>query len=181
MLSSTKTINDPGLKKRSSTALTQNSKKVRSLKEVVLHYPTMSPSPEDWVLFPDEIIVTKCSMVRGAQVRRAKERSQPESLGLACTKDMTSTKAVTLVTPEPHKDQRSSNDSKKPRSKSKSPCDAGNDGVKNSLKTEVPHRLPTPDLSDIDEDGFWSCCGSSNTSKRNGRNWITIELVEFAQ
>ena len=29
----------------------------------------------------------------------------------------------------------------------------------------LPPRLPTPDLSDVDEDAFWSCCRHSKSSK----------------
>ena len=29
----------------------------------------------------------------------------------------------------------------------------------------LPPRLPTPDLSDVDEDAFWSCCRPSESSK----------------
>ena len=29
----------------------------------------------------------------------------------------------------------------------------------------LPPRLPTPDLSDVDEDAFWSCCKASESSK----------------
>lgn len=37
----------------------------------------------------------------------------------------------------------------------------------------LPPRLSTPDLSDFEEDEFWSCCKSFNRSASNVRNDCT--------
>lgn len=48
----------------------------------------------------------------------------------------------------------------------------------------LPPRLPTPDLSDVDEDAFWSCCRSSKSSRcsnpNQGRTNDTDEDVGYA-
>ena len=42
----------------------------------------------------------------------------------------------------------------------------------------LPPRLPTPELSDVDEDAFWSCCRSSKSSRCNNLNDRTDDTDE---
>lgn len=174
MLSSTDSINTPGRNHQPSTIRTQNPSNGKPSKAVVLHHPLMSPPPEDWVLFPDQVIHSKHSTVRDSRARPAKKRLHPAGQSSrsssANTTEMsraTSTSSrntsISSCTEEPFDERNSSSklDRSENITKTISNDEVAEEGPRNPPKVKVPQRLPTPDLSDLDENGFWSCCGST--------------------
>lgn len=171
MLSSTDAIKAPGSNHQSSTIRAGKSSFGNPLKKPVLHHPLTSPPLEDWVLFPDQVIHTKHSTVRDSRVRQVKERLQPAELsrpslvGTTETSRATSTSSrITSVFSFKEEQRHQSNLSRpldRPGNIGKSASSVAEESLRNPPRVKVPQRLPTPDLSDVEEDGFWSCCGSS--------------------
>ncbi|MCJ1464116.1 hypothetical protein MMC07_002729 [Pseudocyphellaria aurata] len=153
---------------------TQNANNGKSLKAVVLHHPLLSTPPEDWVLFPEQIIRKKHSSVRNFRARQAKERLQPakpsrssptRTTELSRSISITSRSESTSVSTEEPRDQSdSSSKLDRPRDVAKSNSNVAIESPREPPKVKAPQRLPTPDISDVEEDGFWSCCGSSERS-----------------
>ncbi|MCJ1425598.1 hypothetical protein MMC29_003498, partial [Sticta canariensis] len=171
MLSSTDVIKGPGSNHQSSTIRARKSSLGNPSKKAVLHHPLTSPPLEDWVLFPDQVIHTKHSTVRDSRMRQAKERLHPAELSrlpLVSTTETsraTSTSSrITSVSSFKEEQQHQSNSSStldRPSNIGKSTSNVAEESRRNPPRVKIPQRLPTPDLSDVDEDGFWSCCGSS--------------------
>lgn len=144
-----------------------------SIKEVVLHYPMMSPALEDWVLFPDEVVRCKNSSVRNPQNHTAPKGSLRSDRGLACSSLSAQTASTTikkspsqcLIAHESQDRSRSLRTSDQLGSIKKSLDTATGDVDRNPPKVKAPQRLPTPDLSDVEEDAFWSCCSSVDSSR----------------
>lgn len=174
MLSSTDSINAPGRNHQSSTIRTQKPSNGKPLKELVLHHPLMSPPLEDWVLFPDQVIHTKYSTVRDSRARQAKKHSQaaepnpPSSVRTTETSRATSISSrntsTNLFTEELRDQSNLSSTLDRPGNITKPARNVAEASPRNPPRVKVPQRLPTPDLSDVEEDGFWSCCGSSEGS-----------------
>lgn len=156
---------------QSSNRTRQQTKKGHSIKEVVLHHPMMSPALEDWVLFPDEVVRCKNSSVRNSQ-NHPKSSLRPDK-GLECpslsaqTASMTKKKSSSqcLIAHESQDRSRSLRTSDQLGSIKKSLDTATKDVGRNPPKVKAPRRLPTPDLSDVEEDAFWSCCSSADSSR----------------
>lgn len=179
MLSSTDTIKTPGSNHQSSTIRARKSSFGIPCKKAVVHHPLTSPPLEDWVLFPDQVILTKHSTVRDFRVRQARESLQPaelSGLSLASTTEtsrVTSTSStsnssritsVSSIKEEQRHQSISSSTLDWPGHIGKSASIVAEESPRNPPRVKVPQRLPTPDLSDVEEDGFWSCCGSSERS-----------------
>lgn len=145
----------------------------RSIKEVVIHYPIMSPPMEDWVLFPDEVIKCKSSSVRNLQNHTAskssfrpdKSRECPSSATQSASTTTMKTSSQSLIAHASQERSRSLRTSDQPGFIKKSLETATKDIGDKPPKAKAPRRLPTPDLSDVEEDDFWSCCGSAASSR----------------
>lgn len=189
MLSSANSINPPNSNHQSSTIPTQESSNRKPLKEVVLHHPLMPPPLEDWILFPNQVIHTKHSIVRDSRTRQAKKRLQPEEPSRPSSAYTTATSRATSTS---SRNTSISSFTEEPRDQSSSPCtlDRPGDATKftsnvaeespgNPLRMKTPQRLPTPDLSDVEQDIFWTCCGSSEESLKDEMGVPTIFAGRF--
>lgn len=125
-----------------------------------------SPPPEDWILYPGEVIITKHSSVRPYRSCNLKDPQSEDQHRPWIKLDPTGKKPGEYS----HVRQDVQRLKEIPSAPSTSPnpaapawgekrCEA-----KKQPQPKFPERLPTPDLSDIEEDGFWSCCGSSEGS-----------------
>ena len=171
MLSSTDVIKAHGSNHQSSTIRARKSSLGNPLKKAVLHHPLTSPPLEDWVLFPDQVIHTKHSTVRDSRMRQAKEHLQPAELSRLSLVSTTETSCATSTSSriisissfkeEQRHQSNSSSTLDRPSNIGKSTSNVAEESRRNPPRVKVPQRLPTPDLSDVEEDGFWSCCGSS--------------------
>lgn len=167
-MSSSKPVTQYGRLDQLSSAQTGKQKKSKNAKEVVLHHATASLPTEDWVLYPEEIIIVKHSTLRDVRTRKSRQVSQPDRL-----------KKPSLMFKEIKADFKEDYD--KEASKSHARCisssaesaskdDPNPSSKENFGEARLPPQprlsqfLPTPDLSDVDEESFWSCCGSSNES-----------------
>lgn len=165
-------INDPSRNPQSSTIRTQKSSNGKPVKAVVHYHPLISPPLEDWVLFPDQVIQTKHSTVRDTRARRAKKRLQPAEgrPSSVHTTEMsratsTSSKNTSILSIEEPRDQSNSSSTlDRPDNITKSVGNVAEQSPRNPPRVKESQRLPTPDLSDVEEEGFWSCCGSSERS-----------------
>lgn len=167
MLPSMDFINAPGRNHQSSIKIrTQKANNVKSLTAVVLHHPLLPPPPEDWVLFPEHIIHTKHSNARDSRARQAKERLQPaepsRSSSMRTTPTTSRNTSTSFSTKEPR--DQSDSPSKLDRPSNVAKSNVAVESPRNPPSLKAPQRLQTPDLSDVEEDGFWSCCGSSERS-----------------
>lgn len=172
MLSLTNSKNGPERNHQESSNSTRQQTKARhSIKEVVVHHHMMSPAVEDWILFPDEVVRCKNSSVRNPQ-NRPKSSPRPDN-GLDCPSVSAQTASTTikksssqyLIAHESQEHSRSLRTSDQLGSIKKSLDTATKDVGRNPPKVKAPRRLPTPDLSDVEEDAFWSCCSSSDSSR----------------
>ncbi|KAL8934801.1 MAG: hypothetical protein Q9211_005036 [Gyalolechia sp. 1 TL-2023] len=141
---------------------------------VTVHNMMTATPTEDWILYPDEVVRSKHSSVRGR--RGTSQKSHPTSK--IC--NVTATGPNELPTP-PGSNPASAEDKRiaekthactqkaaqslygRPTfGRSDSPATAGGRAQRH---VSYPHRLPTPDISDVEEDEFWECC--KNDSKKN--------------
>ena len=151
---------------QSPLASSGKSIKRKTPREVVLHHPAAPPPPEDWILYPDDVIITKHSSVRHDRSCKIKE---PQSTG-SHRPWIRPDQAKENTRDHSHVYQNVQRLKNIPSTPSTSPNSAApalssNRGdAKKQPKPKFLERLPTPDLSDIEEDCFWSCCGSSEGS-----------------
>lgn len=156
---------------QSSNRTPQQTKARHSIKKVVVHHHMMSPSLEDWILFPDEVVRCKNSSVRNPQ-NRPKSSLRPDN-GLDCPSFSAQTVSSTvkksssqyLIAHESQDHSRSLRTSDQLGSIKKPLDTATKDVGRNPPKVKAPRRLPTPDLSDVEEEAFWSCCSSADSSR----------------
>lgn len=174
MLSLTNFKNGSESNHQQSSNRTRQQTKIRhSIKEVVVHHPMMSPAMEDWILFPDEVVRCKNSSVRNPQNHKSPESSLRPDKGLECPSLGAQTASATirksssqsLIAHESQDRSRSLRTSDQLGSFKKSLDTGTKDVVRNPPKAKTPRRLPTPDLSDVEEDAFWSCCSSADSSR----------------
>ena len=165
---------NPNINKKASidqTSWTQlvKTKKTKHSKKVVIHQSGSPLPPDDFVLFPQDIVKEKHSSLRDVKARKATaaksaQRSSspmPRQHRMAPTPSRRdarrpSDRAVCLThmsTVNCTVDCINANSNAKPLAHLKVPP-----------KAPSPPRLPTPDLSELDEDGLWSCCESSLSS-----------------
>ena len=141
------------------------SKKSKHPKRITIHQPGSPLPPDDFVLFPQDVIREKHSSIRDDRLRRPKAtESAKRSSSSRPPPHVTESKATTPSRREAHKPSR------RPvcldhMSTVNCTVDCANDKSlahqKMPPKAPSPPRLPTPDLSDIEGDDLWSCCGSS--------------------
>ncbi|MCJ1449736.1 hypothetical protein MMC28_000064 [Mycoblastus sanguinarius] len=142
-------------------------------KKVVLHHPANPPPPDDWVLYPEDVVINKHSALRDAQAREL-ERTKISSQQTTPLSDHHLAKAKAKPSPraQPRRAYRRSFCLEHMSSRN---CTANctNGGQLADSKAPPPapspSRLSTPDLSDVEEDELWSCCASSESSESNGR------------
>lgn len=173
MLSLSSSKNDFEINQQQSSNRTRQPTKIRhSIKEVVLHHPMMSPPMEDWILFPDEVIKCKNSSLRNPRNHTASKSSLRPDKSLECPSSSTQTASTTikksssqsLIAHTSQDRSRSLQTSDQPGFIKKSLDTTTKDIGGKPPKVKAP-RLPTPDLSDVEEDEFWSCCGSAVSSR----------------
>ena len=167
MPSTTPIINKQGFINQMPLTPPIKTRKSKHSKKVMIHQPASSLPPDDFVLFPQDVVKEKHSSVRHAILRNT---TAPKG-------------ATRLSSPmplhhviEPKAASPSERDARRP---SPSFCldhmstvnctfDCANAKllahVKMPPKAPSPPRLPTPDLSELEEDDLWSCCGSSWSS-----------------
>lgn len=129
---------------------------------------------QDWVLFPDDkVIKCKTPRVRNVRNRTASKSSLRQKKGpegrfpssrIACV-GTTKASSQSLAAHDSQDRDRSLRLSDQLDIIEKSLDTAAKDVGSNPPKLKPPPRLLTPDLSDVDEDGFWLCCGASASSK----------------
>ena len=132
----------------------------------MLHQPAPSPPTQDWVLFSEDAIVDKYSSRREARTRKvatATEIARPNTVSPAEDK---MEKAIANA----HKYIKSRNHNKDLneacshlRAKAFSDVVFQKSDVK-PCQLRSWNRLPTPDLSDVEENDLWSCCALSESS-----------------
>lgn len=151
---------------QSSLASSEKQIKTKTPREVVLHHPMASPPPEDWILYPDEVIITKHSSVRRRRSCKTKDPQSEDSHQPWIRRDPIQAKSG-------HDSQVGKDVQRRkeiPSAPSKSPDSVAPAWEGNRYlagrqpRPKFPERLPTPDISDIEEADFWSCCGSSESS-----------------
>ena len=150
------------------------TKKTKYSKKVVIHQSGSPLPPDDFVLFPQDIVKEKHSSLRDVKARKATAEKSAQSSSSPRRRQHRMT-----LTP-------SRRDARRPSERpiclthmSTVNCtvDCVNANAKplahlgGPPKAPSPPRLPTPDLSELDEDDLWSCCGStlSSLSKESSR------------
>ncbi|KAL8735404.1 MAG: hypothetical protein Q9166_000949 [cf. Caloplaca sp. 2 TL-2023] len=130
----------------------------------------MAPTPpEDWVLYADDPIIVKHSSIRQRKV----EKTRPTRRTDGNDRNVRSTGPTMPPTPlgsSPAQSEREKKDDRDkpsnwqthkdpqgpPTSGHLDPREMG--GSRTSMRGSSSYRLPTPDLSDVDEDEMWACC-----------------------
>lgn len=171
MSSITSTNHHHPARHQTSTIPMKKCKMSNSSRKVLLHHPMTSSPPDDWVLFPQEIIKEKHSSIRDDHAGRlassgsSSRRSSPISRHVTKSKATVPARLEGRQPPKPYKPSTCSKhmsarnctaaciDAKSPAVMSKPP------------KAPSPPRLLTPDLSDVEEDDLWSCCMSSESNE----------------
>lgn len=144
------------------------TKKSKHLKKTTIHQSGSSLPPDDFALFPQDVIKEKHSSIRDAKPRKSTETKSAKR----SSSPMPRHHVIEPKTAAPSRQEgrRPSRRSVCLEHMSTVNCtvDCANAEPLNHLKmppkAPSPPRLPTPDLSDLEEDDLWSCCGSSWTS-----------------
>ena len=177
---------NPNIDKKASidqTSRTQlvKNKKTKHSKKIVIHQSGSPLPPDDFVLFPQDIVKEKHSNLRDAKARKAsavktaqrssspmsrqhrmaptlsrRDARRPSERQVCLAHMSTVNCTVDCITANAN-----ANANAKPLAYLKVPP-----------KAPSPPRLPTPDLSELDEDDLWSCCEStlSSLSKESCRS-----------
>ena len=141
------------------------TKRNKQSKKIMIHQSESPLPPDDFILFPQDVVKEKHSSVRDVKSRKptALESTKRSSLPIA-----------RHYVDEPKAPTSSRRDV---RRRSERPLclthmstvnctvDCANATplayLKMPPKAPSPPRLPTPDVSDVEEDDLWSCCESS--------------------
>lgn len=163
----------PTTKKQSSInqmPLTQlvKTKECKYTKKVMIHQSGSPLPPDDFVLFPQDVVKEKHSSVRNARPRKSKS---PKSAKVPSS-PMPRNHVIEPKAPTPSRQDASRHSGRSFCLEHMSTvnctvdCANGKPQVQTKMppKAPSPPRLPTPDLSDLEEDDLWSCCGSSWSS-----------------
>lgn len=145
----------------------EKSKNYKPTKEVVIHQPAPSPPTEDWVLFPEDVVTDKHSSLKESRSRKAKRKGETERPSKASPAPADKMTKAIVNAQEYIKSRNQNRDLNK--SCSHWPIEASANAAHRKvpckpLQIQSPKRLPTPDLSDVEEDDFWSCCATSESS-----------------
>ena len=180
---------NPNINKKASidqTSWTQlvKPKKSKHSKKVVIHQSGSPLPPDDFVLFPQDTVKEKHPSLRDVKARKATaansaQRSpspmprQHRMAPLPSRRDprKPSERPVCLThmsTVNCTVDSINANANAKPLAH-----------LKVLPKAPSPPRLPTPDLSEVDEDDLWSCCEStlSSLSKESSRGHRKADIL----
>lgn len=163
-------------------------------KQVLLHHHQMPmPLSDDWVLFSQEMTTEKHSSVRRTQPRtdarcasaRRQKLLSPDSHEYEI-KPATAERNVIQRPRKPYRpstrlNHMSARNCTPACSEVRPPPPPAN--MKVPPKAPSPPRLPTPDLSDVEEDDLWTCCSfpGSNASNESSRTSVDTwaEMSEF--
>lgn len=160
-----------------STLQFTNPKKSKSPKRVLLHHPMAPSQLDDWVLFPQDTVTHKHSSVRHVKCRKDMKSATNgrQTLPLPDSHVIRS-KAATLARCDESR-RRQSPKPYKPSTclyhMSARNCTPACADVKSLSETSTPPkapsppRLPTPDLSDFEDEDLWSCCRFSESTQSN--------------
>ena len=168
-MSSTTTTTHEGLvKPQTSTNIVIKNKRSR---KIMVHQPMSSSPPDDWVLFPQDIVTEKHSSVRHAQRNRRVRIVDSSRTSLSPPKSrVIERNSVKLLDPEKPRAPKPFIPSTCLNHMSARNCTAACFEVEPLHATRAPPKAPspprllTPELSDIGEDDLWSCCKSSEVS-----------------
>lgn len=165
MSSTTHTINNKAAINQMSLTQLDKTKKSKKSKKVTIHQSGSPLPPDDFVLFPQDVVKERHSSIRGAKSRKpnttksAKRASSPMP-----RHHVIEPKGATPSRQEARRPSRRPI-CLKHMSTVNCTVDCANakppTHPKMPPKAPSPPRLPTPDLSDLEEDDLWSCCGSS--------------------
>ena len=149
----------------------------KSKKQPVIVHNKMTPtSTEDWILYGDEAVTAKHSSVRQ---RKAKTACRTSHTDRNVRNDGT-TGPTMPPTPPGSSPAHSEHEKKEQRDKrsnwhtygepqSQPVCGHLNPGEvgdpRAAWRGTSSHRLPTPDLSDVDEDEMWACCSGADVRR----------------
>ena len=158
----------------SRTQLLRSGKRKHS-KKVMIHQPGPPLPPDDFVLFPQDVVKEKHSSVRDAKLHRP---TTPQSAKRS-SPPMPRHHVIESKAPTPSK-RNLRRPSERPvclthMSTVNCTVDCANAmplaHLKIPPKAPSPSRLPTPDVPEFEEDDLWSCCGSSwsSLSKESSR------------
>ncbi|KAI4100621.1 MAG: hypothetical protein L6R37_005379 [Teloschistes peruensis] len=127
----------------------------------------MTTPTEDWTLYPDNVVIFKNSTIRPRKAQKVclKSHAEEGAFDIATKKPLMPPKPPGS-NPETHaresrayKDntasKQTSHDWKLRPTVEKSELPAAKPQM-TQMVTSRPHRLPTPDISDVDEDDFWA-------------------------
>lgn len=179
MPSTSHNINDKASNDHQPVIQLIKPKKSKHSKKSMLHHPTMPLLANDWTLFPQDLVKNRCLSIKDTKTGEHEK-----------TQSAKQTSSLPLMPPiyhviEPKVAGSSKHDARKlPRhtvclehmsaynctvacAKAKAPAPADR---KIPPRAPSPPKLPTPDLSDCEEEELWSCCGSwqSLGSSRDG-------------
>lgn len=166
LFSSTKFIDHGTTVHSISTTQNEGEKCRANLKKPVLLYPAMTPPSNDFILFPDTVIVEKHSSTKTARARDA-ARSSSTSTSMSLSSSSLSATPNIYRTMSKDVSPSNANTSIKRSKKTKNLIDQKvvADQRRNDVPppAPTPPRLATPDVTDVDEDELWSCCRSSES------------------
>ena len=144
--------------------------KSKHSRKVAIHQSESPLPPDDFVLFPQHVVKEKHSSIRDAKSRRSTASKSAKG---------SSSPTLRQHMIDPKKLAPSQRNARRPSQRplclthmSTVNCtaDCANADAKplaylrTPPKAPSPPRLPTPDVSDLEEDDLWSCCGSSWSS-----------------
>lgn len=172
--------------KHQSTFLTSTkAQRSNSSRKVLLHQPMPSPPPDDWALFPQDIVTEKNSNVRHAPIgRHARSATACRQTLPLLDSHVTEPKATTPARTDVQRPRKPYQPSRCLNHMSARNCTAAcidtrpppPMNISMPPKAPSPPRLPTPDLSDIEEDDMWSCCMVSDSNESSESTQSNAEL-----
>ena len=168
MPSTISTINNKVSIDQLSTIQFVKHKKGKHSKKVMIHQSGSPLPPDDFVLFPQDVVKNHHSSVRDAKPRRPiASKSAKESSSLVPQHHVIEPKAPRLTGPDVYRpSERAVCLEHMSTVNCTAECANANPlaHLKMPPKAPSPRRLPTPDLSDLEDDDLWTCCGSSWSS-----------------
>ena len=151
------------------TQLVRTNKNKHSRK-VTIHQSGSPLPPDDFVLFPQDVVKEKHSSMRHAKPRKSSAPKSAKGSSSPMPRHH-------VIEPKVHTPSQRNARNLPERSLCLSHMSTVNCTVdcanadakplaylKTPPRAPSPPRLPTPDVSDLDEDDLWSCCGSSWSS-----------------
>ena len=174
-ISSTPTMSSTNPYNNKKSSINQTSwnhlvktKEGKKSKNVTIHQSGSSLPPDDFVLFPQDVVKKKHSTVRDARSRKPTIQKAARGSSSPMPRDRATEPQAPVTPTRPRRDVHRSPERTKcliHMSTVNCTVDCANAKPLAQLKipprAPSPFRLPTPDVSDLDEDDLWSCCGSS--------------------